>query len=209
MSSLFLRCNRVTGALDKAAAKPKRRRAGAVQNQVYWLREGESDFQECSCELAAVAGRMNLLRTVAVIVWHMLLSGCHTASVDARIFHPWGAEDAEDFRRIWGQHRHILLVRIEDDRMESVGPYRSRYHSSGSVVRVYQGDWHAGEKISLVHEMDSPNPAQPLRKVRMLRFVFTDLHSTEEIDVQTGETVRYTEEYAAALKRVFPTTEAR
>jgi hypothetical protein len=27
--------------------------------------------------------------------------------------------------------------------------------------------------------------------------------------VQTGETVRYTEEYAAALKRVFPTTEAR
>jgi hypothetical protein len=43
----------------------------------------------------------------------------------------------------------------------------------------------------------------------MRRFVFTDLHSTEEIDVQTGETVRYTEEYAAALKRVFPTTEAR
>jgi hypothetical protein len=171
--------------------------------------DGKSDFQDCSCELSAVAGRMNLLRTVAVIVWLMVLSGCHTASVDARIFHPWGAEDAGDFRRIWGQYRHILLVRIEEDRMESVGPYRSRYHSSGSIVRVYQGDWHAGEKISLVHEMDSPNPAQPLRKVRMLGFVFTDRHSTAELDVQTGETMRYTEEYAAALKWVFPTTEAR
>lgn len=61
----------------------------------------------------------------------------------------------------------------------------------------------------MVHEMDSPHTDHPPRKVSMLGFVFTDMHSTEEIDVQTGETMRYTEEYAAALKRVFPTTAAR
>jgi hypothetical protein len=209
MAPLFLRCNRVTGALDKAPVKPKRRRAGAVQNQVYWLCEGESDFQDCSCELAAVAGRMNLLRTVAVSVWLMVLSGCHTASVDGRIFHPWGAEDAQDFRRIWCHYRHILLVRIEEESWASVGPRRARYHLSGTVVHVYQGDWRVGERISMVHETDSPHADQPPRKVSMLGFVFTDLQSAGEIDVQTGETRTYTEESAAALKRVFPNTAAR
>ncbi len=43
----------------------------------------------------------------------------------------------------------------------------------------------------------------------MLGFVFTDLQSAGEIDVQTGETRTYTEESAAALKRVFPNTAAR
>ena len=209
MAPFFLRGNRVTDARDKATAKPKRRRAGAVQGKVYLPLMVNRIFQDCACELAAVAGGMNLLRTVAVIVWLIVLSGCHTASVDARIFHPWGAEDAQDFRRIWCHYRHILLVRIEEESWASVGPRRAQYHSSGTVVHVYQGDWRAGERISLVHETDSPHADHPPRKVSMLGFVFTDLQSAGAIEVQTGETRTYSEESAAALKRVFPNAAKR
>lgn len=83
------------------------------------------------------------------------------------------------------------------------------YHLEATVVRSYKGDWKVSERFAFVHLMDAPAPATPeppaLCRPRLIR-VFTNEHTSSEIDLSTGELRNYDKDDAEArvLECLYP-----
>jgi hypothetical protein len=130
--------------------------------------------------------------------------GCHSPSFNAKVFHPWCWNDAREFKAHLDGFKHILMVCIYEDHWEDQGPNRySLYHAKGTVVRVYKGDWHVSERISLVEGLDYPVPTNPPSAAGSLWFVFTREHTNAEICSDPGEFTGYDAEYLPALEFIF------
>jgi hypothetical protein len=145
-------------------------------------------------------------RAFAISVLAAFLTGCSSSSYNAQVFHPWGREDAHDFKELVDGYKHVLVVGVSESYCEDRGPHRlTPYHFKGTVMKVYKGDWRAFEGIAFVHYVDSPAPtnAAAARSRDELMFVFTNEHTNTEIGVSTGEFGTYNAVYAAALERVF------
>jgi len=135
-----------------------------------------------------------------------LLTGCSSSSYNASVFHPWGREDAQDFKELVDGYKHVLVVRVSESFWEDRGPNRlTPYHFKGTVFKAYKGDWRTSEGIAFVHYVDSPasTNAPSARSCDELMFVFTSEHTNREIGVGTGEFGTYNAVYAPALERVF------
>src|SRR4051812_8690577 len=81
--------------------------------------------------------------TRALLIFGLLaLSvGCHSNDYNARVFHPWGCENAKEFKAQFREYKNILMVCISEDHWEDRGPNRySLHHLKGTVVTVYKGD---------------------------------------------------------------------
>lgn len=134
-----------------------------------------------------------------------LATGCRSSDYNARVFHPWGCEDAKDFKASVGRYKHIFVVCIYEDHWEDQGPSGpSLYHFKGTVVRVYKGDWCISEKAAFVEGLDYPAPTTWNGAAGSLRFVFTDQHADTEIVLDTGEFGRYDAEHEPALECLYP-----
>ncbi len=125
---------------------------------------------------------------------------------NAKVFHPWGWEDAADAKAHLEEYSHILIARIDDDQWEDRGPHRlTPHHFEGTVVKSYKGDWRVSERIAFVHHVDAPAPTNRSSAPHdELIFVFTNQHTNAEIVVDTGEFGTYNAEYALALDHIFP-----
>ena len=136
--------------------------------------------------------------------------GCRSSDYNARVFHPWGREDAADFKARLDEYKHIFLVCIYEDHWEDRGPNRySLHHYTGTVVRVYKGDWRVSERVSFVQGLDYRAPTNPVSSAGSLGFVFTSEHADSEIGLDTGDFTRYDAEYAPALDAVFSPRRSR
>ena len=139
-----------------------------------------------------------------------LCAGCHSAAYNARVFHPWGVDDATDARAHWDSYTNIFMVCIYEDHWEDQGPNRySMHHETGTVVKVYKGDWRIAERISFVEGLDYRAPMGTNRAAGSLGFVFTNQHTNTEFVLGTGEFGRYDVEYEPALDCVFPQESSR
>lgn len=142
------------------------------------------------------------LLTVALLT---LASGCRPSDYNARVFHPWGCDNAKEFKTRLDEYTNVLIVRVSEDRWEDRGPNRySLHHLKGTVAMVYKGDWRISERIAFVQGLDYSAPTNPKSAVGSLGFVFTSQHSDSEIVLDTGEFSRYDAEYAPALECIFP-----
>jgi len=136
-----------------------------------------------------------LLGLVVVCCWN---------DYNARVFHPWGLENARQFKGRMDQYKHVLLVCVDADHWEDRGPNRyALRHSKATVVRVYKGDWRVSEKIAFVQGFDYRAPTNGPSAAGCLRLVFTSEHAETEIGLDVGEYQHYDAEYAAALNHVF------
>jgi hypothetical protein len=141
----------------------------------------------------------------AIALLLALTTGCRSGDYNARVFHPWGCEDARDFKAHVDKYQHVFMVCIYEDHWEDEGPKRhSVYHFKGTVVRVYKGDWRISEKGAFLQGMDYPAPTTSNEAAGSLWFVFTGQHADTEIFLDTGELSRYDAEYEPALERLYP-----
>jgi len=130
--------------------------------------------------------------------------GCTSPDYNSRVFHPWGCENAREFRARMDQYKHVFMVCIYEDHWEDLGPNRySLHHYKGTVVRVYKGDWRVSESISFVQGLDYRAPTNPPSAAGRLGWVFTSQHGDTEIGLDTGEFRSYGAEDASALDHVF------
>jgi hypothetical protein len=142
---------------------------------------------------------------VLVFGFLALCAGCHSSAYNARIFHPWGVDDAADANAHWSRYTNIFMVCIYEDRWQDQGPGRySLHHITGTVVKVYKGDWQVSEKISCVQGLDYPALLETNKGAGKLGFVFTNQHTNTELILDTGEFSRYDPEYEPALDRLYP-----
>jgi hypothetical protein len=135
------------------------------------------------------------------------LTGCSSSSYNAKVFHPWGRENAEDFKQLVDGYKHVLVVRVSETHWEDRGPHRlTPYHFKGTVFKSYKGDRRVSERIAFVHHVDAPAPtnAPNARSSDKLMFVFTNEHTNSEVGVGTGEFGEHNGVYAPALERTFP-----
>ena len=121
----------------------------------------------------------------------------------------WG-ETVTEARASQDAIKQIFVAHIDGCTWEDRGPHRlTPYHVQATVVRSYKGDWRASERLAFVHYMDAPAPAAhelpPLCRPRLVR-VFTDEHTSSEIELHTGELRNYDkeDEEARALECVYP-----
>jgi hypothetical protein len=131
--------------------------------------------------------------------------GCHSPAYNARVFHPWGLEDATDAKARWNCYTNIFMVCIYEDYWEDRGPNRySLHHSAGTVVKVYKGDWRISEKVAFVEGLDYRAPMETNKCTGSLGFVFTNQHTNTEFNVDTGEFGRYDGVFVPALDCIYP-----
>jgi hypothetical protein len=146
-----------------------------------------------------------MIRVYVIAAFLVLTGGCCSSEYNARVFHPWGWENAKEFKGHLDQYRHVLVVRVSESYWEDKGPGRlTPCHFKGKVVRSYKGDWRVSEGIAFVHYVDSPAPTNaPGRTCDELMFVLTNEHTNAEIVVDTGDFNTYNAIYAPALECVF------
>src|SRR5215471_12642634 len=109
---------------------------------------------------------------------------CETALAQS----PWEANT----RPHLDSFKHILVISITEDHWEDRGPHRySVHHFKAKVIRAYKGDWKIGEKIAIVHEVDSPALKTKNAAAGHLVYVFTNKHTGSEIFLDTGEFGNY------------------
>jgi hypothetical protein len=136
-----------------------------------------------------------------------LCTGCSASSYNARVFHPWGRENAEDFKQLVDGYENVLVARVSESYWEDRGPHRlTPYHFKGTVFKSYKGQWQVSEQIAFVHYVDAPAPtnAPSVRNSDELMFVFTNEHTKSEVGLGTGEFGAYNAVYAPALERTLP-----
>ncbi len=132
-------------------------------------------------------------------------AGCRSTAYNARVFHPWGMDDAADAEAHWDGYTNILMVCIYEDHWDDRGPNKyALHHDTGTVVKVYKGDWHISERISFVQGLDYRAPMATNEDAGHLGFVFTNQHTNSEFVLDTGEFGRYDAEYEPALDRIYP-----
>ena len=109
-----------------------------------------------------------------------------------------------------GDIKQILVAHVDRCTWEDRGPHRlTPYHVQATVVRSYKGEWRASERLAFVHYLDAPAPATrelpPLCRPRLVR-VFTDEHTSSEIELHTGELREYDkgDAEARALECIYP-----
>jgi hypothetical protein len=135
-------------------------------------------------------------------------AGCHSATYNARVFHPWGVDDATDAKAHWDDYTNIFMVCIYEDHWQDQGPGRySLHHETGTVVKVYKGDWRISEKISFVRGLDYPALLETNKEAGTLGFVFTNQHTNSEFDLD--DFGRYDAEYEPALDCIYPQKSSR
>ena len=134
----------------------------------------------------------------------VVITGCQSQKVaeafDATIFGT-RADLAERMK----EYKHVLLVRVHQDRLEDKGPNRyALHHFDSTVVKTYKGDWKISEKASFVHGMDSRVNNATNTNNNELLFVFTNEHGVEEFAVGTGDFLRYDARIDHQLEILFP-----
>lgn len=140
----------------------------------------------------------------------VLSAGCHSDAYNARVFHPWGVDDAADAKAHWDGYSNIFMVCIYEDHWDDRGPDRySLHHECGTVIKVYKGNWHISEKISFVQGLDYRAPMETNQDAGSLGFVFTNQHTNTEFVLGTGEFGGYDAEYELALDCVYPQKRGR
>ena len=123
------------------------------------------------------------------------LSGCKTTPSLEDDHTGWRGLP-RDYAIEWlSDYPNVLLVCITSDHIS----YDPDYHGSiwwlsGTVARVYRGDWRMGEKITFAHGLDYTTPCVSNLNVGALMFVFTDVHTNEPFAVDTGDFERYSEQ---------------
>jgi hypothetical protein len=131
--------------------------------------------------------------------------GCNSRDYNARVFHPWGCNNAKELKARLDKYTNVLLVCICEDHWEDRGPNRYSLHRyKGTVVRIYKGDWRMSDRIAFVQGLDYRAPTNPASCVGELGFVFTSEHTNAEIGLDTGELWACNDEYAPALDRIYP-----
>src|SRR5262249_5221206 len=91
---------------------------------------------------------------------------------------PW----EENTRPYLDSFKHILVISVTEDHWEDRGPHKySVHHFKAKVIRAYKGDWKIGEKIAIVHYVDSPALKTKNTEAGHLLFVFTNKHTSSEI----------------------------
>jgi hypothetical protein len=147
----------------------------------------------------------DMFRALVVAVLLALANGCRSSDYNARVFHPWGCDDARDFKARLDGYKNVFVVCIYEGHWEDRGPNKyCLQHSKGTVVRVYKGDWRISERIAFVEGFDSPVPTNPRSAAGGLVFVFTNQHTETEIGLGILEISSYDAEYLPALESIFP-----
>jgi len=128
---------------------------------------------------------------------NLLFSGCTFLPIDGAVL---GGTVSQT--RAYLQHfDHVLLVCVTEDRVAPGDhPARSNLHFSGTVVRVYKGDWKVSDTLSWVHDLDSRIPVATNQHTGKLFFVFTNTHSEKEFFLDTGEWPRWSEDLATQIE---------
>jgi hypothetical protein len=146
-----------------------------------------------------------MIRALIISGLLALSVGCRSRDYSARVFHPWGCENAREFKAQYHEYKSIFMVCVYADHWEDRGPHDySLHHFKGTVVRVYKGDWRVSEKIAFVQGLDYRAPANPQSEAGSLGFVLTSEHRDTEIGLDTGEFHRYYPEDACALEYAYP-----
>jgi hypothetical protein len=147
-------------------------------------------------------GNLNVL---LAFVFLALSAGCQSSAYNAKVFHPWGVDDAADARAHWDSYTNIFMVCIYADHWEDRGPNKySLHHETGTVVKVYKGDWQISEIISFVQGLDYPALKETNKGAGKLGFVFTNQHTNSELVLDTGEFSKYNPDYEPALDCLYP-----
>src|SRR5258708_1965397 len=96
-----------------------------------------------------------MIRTFVMAALLVLTSACNSGDYNARVFHPWGCDNAKVLKARLDQYTTVLAVRVDEDHWEDRGPNRySLHHYQGTVVRIYKGDWRVSDRIGLVQGLD-------------------------------------------------------
>ena len=144
--------------------------------------------------------------SLALTVLLLLSTACDSNDFNTKVFHPWGVDDAKEFKTRMDQYQHVLVARVSESHWEDRGPHRlTPYHFKATIVRSYTGDWTVSDEIKFVHYVDAPAPtvaASSLSNDRLM-FVFTNERTNAEISVDTGDFGTYNWLYAPALEYVF------
>lgn len=114
---------------------------------------------------------------------------------------PW----EENTKSHLNSFKHILVISVSEDHWEDRGPNRySLHHFNAKITKVYKGDWKIGERIAIVHAVDSPALTITNALAGHLNFVFTNQHTNSEIGLETGEFGNYIPYMERILQCVFP-----
>jgi hypothetical protein len=144
-------------------------------------------------------------RSLIILGLVAICAGCCSSQYNARVFHPWGADDAKEMKSRLDEYTNVLMVCVYEDHWEDRGPNRyALHHYRGTVVRVYKGDWRMGERMAFVQGLDYRAPTNPASCIGELAFVFTSEHTNTEIGLDTGDMTTCNAEYAPALDRIYP-----
>jgi len=110
--------------------------------------------------------------------------GCHTAAYNDRVFGPWGLDGgAAGAKACWDNYTNIFMVCIYEDHWEDRGPGRySLLHYTGTVVKIYKGDWRVSERIAFVQGLDYRAPTTASNTYAGdLGFIFTNQHTNRNL----------------------------
>ena len=146
---------------------------------------------------------MRKFSVIAVVGLLALVTGCRSTDSSALFAHTRWENAADAKRELSHYYKHVLAVCIYEDHWEDRGPNEySLHHYTGTVVRVYKGDWRVSERILFETGLDDRAPTNPVSAAGRLVFVFTNQHADTEIVLDILDFVRYAE-YAPALDYVF------
>jgi len=144
---------------------------------------------------------MKTLCMMLLVTVTMLFAGCRSLPSEGCLI----GGTVDETKVYLDRYDNVLLVCVTKDRVSpSEHPARSFRHFSGTVVRVYKGEWTVSEAVSWRHELDERIPLESNKHTGRLYFVFTDSHTDKEIFLDTGDWPRWGQNLAqqieAALK---------
>jgi hypothetical protein len=127
----------------------------------------------------------------------MLSSGCRSLQSEGCLI----GGTIDETKAYLDRYDHVLLVCVTKDHVtHERHPARSDLHFTGTVVRVYKGNWAVSETLSWTHDLDDAIPIEANRHTGELFFVFTDTHSNEEIFLDTGDWPRWDKKLAQQIE---------
>src|SRR5437867_9654407 len=89
-----------------------------------------------------------MTRAFVIAAFLVLTAGCCSSEYNARVFHPWGWDDAKEFKARLAEYKNVFMVCIYEDQWQDRGPKEySLHHLKATVVKVYKGEWRVSERI--------------------------------------------------------------
>jgi hypothetical protein len=136
----------------------------------------------------------------------VLTAGC-ACNCD-KVFARWYLwDDAAKTKAHFNASKNVILVRIDESHWEDIEHTASRAHFKGTVMRSYQGDWRASQRIAYVKLLDYAYPdatrPKPNQHAGELVVLSTDKNTDQEIEIDTGDDLNYDREMKHALDCVF------